>query len=283
LCVLVCSALAATSGCSWIGSSPAGDDPADLRNGEKASPDKVAAALAASREEMRLAPEEPYWVFRTGELYAAVDSTEQAVVHLRSALDLDHDYAPAVALLSKLYYQAEHFEQAVVVLEDYLSRNPQGPDALRAALALHLEALGDVDRAQAVLDECAADSREARATRTFVTLRGDELQSVMETAERALDDDPRSAANHNNYGIALLYAGRPIEARQAFLAALELNETLPGALYNMAIVEAFYFFDEEAGRRWFNRYKQYASEDPDDLNSLLGTDVSALSKPEVTK
>jgi len=76
----------------------------------------------------------------------------------------------------------------------------------------------------------------------------------------------------------MLYAGRPVEARSAFLTALKLDERLPGALYNMAIVEAFYFFDEEEGRKWFARYKQYASEDPDDLEAVFGTDLTKLSK-----
>ena len=48
----------------------------------------------------------------------------------------------------------------------------------------------------------------------------------------------------------------------------------------MAIVEAFYFFNEEAGRKWFARYKQFASDDPDDLTSVLGTDVSKRLKIE---
>jgi hypothetical protein len=54
-------------------------------------------------------------------------------------------------------------------------------------------------------------------------------------------------------------------------------------MYNMAIVEAFYFFDKDAGREWFARYKQLASDDPDDLTSVFGADVSTLSKTEATK
>ena len=119
------------------------------------------------------------------------------------------------------------------------------------------------------------NSKEVQTARTFVSLRGDDLQSVLETAKQTLHADPQRAANHNNYGIALLCSGRPAEARKFFLAALDLDDKLPGAMYNMAIVEAFYFFNEDAGRKWFSRYKEYSNEDPDDLAVLFGTDLRA--------
>lgn len=257
------------------------DDPAArIMAGDDVRPEDAALVLGSVAEQMRLDPTEPYWPFHMGELYAALDSTARAEVFLQGSLELDGGYAPAAALLSKIYYDAQQYEDGIALLDGFIAGNAGAPDALRAALALHLEALGDVDAANAVLDGCSGNSKEARAARTFVTLRGSELESVLETAQRALDDDPRSAANHNNYGIALLFAGRPTDARKAFLSALKLNEALPGALYNMAIVETFYFFDEEAGRQWFARYKQYASDDPDDLASVLGAEVSELkSKP----
>jgi tetratricopeptide (TPR) repeat protein len=128
-----------------------------------------------------------------------------------------------------------------------------------------------------VLSQCASDSRDARAARTLVALSGDDVGAVLAAAQQALDGD-KSAANYNNYGIALLYAGRPIEARNAFRSALELNKQLAGALYNMAIVETFYFFDEAAGREWFARYRRYASEDPDNLTARFEADVSKTDK-----
>jgi len=266
------------SGCGTLGRAPV--DATRIDNSKPIDREQVLAAMEATREQLRLSPREPYWSFHLGELYAAVDSTSRAIYHLQVTMDLDPNYAPAVALLSKIYYDAAIHEDAIVLLGDYLARNAGAPDALRAALALHLEAFGDLDRAHAVLAECADDSGEVRATRTFVTLRGDELDSVLETAERALDANSKSAANHNNHGIALLFAGRPDEAKKAFLKALDLNDKLPGALYNMAIVEAFYFFDEDAGRQWFAQYKKYASDDPDDLASLFGDGSTALLNVE---
>ena len=272
LCALGVTWVATAAGCSWPGPSP-GTDPSPAGD-----PERFSDALAGVKTEMGAAPEQPYWPYRAGELYAAADSTAQAVTYLQAALFLDPDYAPAAALLSKVYYDSGAHEPAVALLENFLAQNPEGPDALRAALALHLEALGDVERAESVLDGCREDTREVREARTVVTLRGDDLEAALASAKRALDENPKSAANHNNYGIALLYAGRPVEARISFMKALDMNDELPGALYNMAIVEGFYFFDEEKGRQWYARYRKHSNEDPDDLETLFGTDVTRLSE-----
>lgn len=278
LCVLCLVVALGSTGCSgmkfWSG------DPENRLAEGTASQNEVDAALAEARAQMDLAPAEPYWPYRMGQLYAAADSLSNAVMYLQASLDRNPDYAPAISLMSKLQYNAGSHNQAVVMLEDYVARNPTAPDAVRAALALHLEATGDLERAEAVLGECSGDSREVRTARTFVSLRGDDLASVLDTAQRALEANPQSAANHNNYGIALLYAGQPKQAREAFKQALEIDKALPGALYNMAIVETFYFFDEEKGREWFERYKQHASADPDDLESVFSADVSVRLKPE---
>jgi Tfp pilus assembly protein PilF len=99
---------------------------------------------------------------------------------------------------------------------------------------------------------------------------------MLDTARKALDDDKNSAANHNNYGIALLMAGRPFDARDEFRAALDINGALPGALYNMAIVESFYFFDDASGRDWYARYLRVDNEDPDNLKAHFDSDVTSM-------
>jgi Tfp pilus assembly protein PilF len=108
--------------------------------------------------------------------------------------------------------------------------------------------------------------------------------AAAEAARMALEADPASAANHNNHGIALLYAGRPDAARQAFLDALERDAALPGALYNLAIVEAFYFFDEDAARGWFDRYVATGSrDDPDDLSAHFGLELGQVLDERETR
>jgi tetratricopeptide (TPR) repeat protein len=265
--------LAATAGCGGLGFVPGMGGDADRH--EPIEPEEAVDQLASTRAQLALAPNEPYWSFRMGELYAAADSTTLAMQYLGKTLAVDPSYAPAATLLSKLYYRTGLYAQGVDMLDGFLARNPQAPDEIRVALALHLDAAGEAARAETVLAQCARDSQAASEARAYVTLRGQNPKSALASAKQALDADDGSAVNHNNYGIALLHAGRPVEAREHFKNALSIDDQLPGALYNMAIVEAFYFFDEAAGREWFARYKKIASDDPDDLATRFGTKVSS--------
>jgi len=237
-------------------------------------PEQAIDELTSTRAKLALAPNEPYWAFRMGELYAAADSSALAVQYLQKSLAVDGSYQPAAALLSKLYYDAGMFAQGVDLLDGFIARNPNAAGEIRAALALQLEAAGESARADAVIAQCSTESSAAQV-RAYMTLRGQDPKSALASAKQALDADESSAANHNNYGIALLHAGRPVEAREHFKNALSIDKKLPGALYNMAIVEAFYFFDEAAGREWFAKYKQVASDDPDDLAARFGAKVTA--------
>ena len=280
LCLLSVAALLSVSGCSWLGHSPY-DDLTSIRD---ADPERVAAALTATQIKMHSAPDEPYWPFHMGELFSAVDSTEQAIDHLQTALAIDPAYAPAAALLSKLYYETELYDQAVALLDDFLSRDQDAPDALRAALALHLEALGNVDRAQAVLNDCSASSKEARAP------RGPLSRFAATTCSRPW--------TRRNWPWRTIPAARLITtttvSRSCSLAVPWRRARRFWTLSNSTISfrarcttwqssKHFIFFDEEAGRRWFERYKQYADKDPDDLETLFRTDVTTLSNSEATE
>lgn len=169
--------------------------------------------------------------------------------------------------------------EAILILSQWLAaRAPRDADeaTVRAALAVHHEALGEVAEAAAALAPCAGDEPAVARVRTWLNLRGDGFGEALADAKRAADFAPASAADRNNYGVALLYAGRPAEAREAFLAARELDPALPGALYNLAIVESVYFFDDHAARRWLADYRRLSSDDPDGLfESLGGASVAA--------
>jgi len=231
-------------------------------------------AFAEVRAQIVSSPREPYWPYHLAELYLSADSTSAAIEQLKASLAVDPDYAPAVSLLSRIYYDARMHPQAVTLLESYLARHAQADDALRAALALNYEALGEADNADAALARCAAGSREASCARVLAMLRHNDKNAMVAEAKRALDQDKNSAANHNNYGIALLMVGRPFDARDEFRAALDIDGALPGALYNMAIVETFYFFDDASGRDWYARYLRVDTEDPDNLKAHFNAVVS---------
>ena len=220
-------------------------------------------------------PDEPYWPHRAAEIQLALELADQARASLTAALALDPDYSPALLLRSKLDYQDGRYEDAVLLLEPALSRSTRDTDPLRIALALNLEALGEVEAARQLLSRCAQDPTMRRGAETFLSLRGEGYLESRDIAATALDADPRSASNHNNFGIALLYDGDPEAARESFLRALELDPRIAGALYNLAIVDTYYFYDLEQGRAWFERYAELQTDDPDELGAVFGIDLAA--------
>lgn len=168
--------------------------------------------------------------------------------------------------------------EAIALLTPWLSAHQDAAPAVRAALAVHHEALGQVDEAAAALAPCATDDPAVARARTWLNLRGDGFTAALDEAKRAAELAPRSAADRNNYGIALLYAGRPAEAREAFLAARAMDPALPGALYNLAIVESVYFFDDASARRWLAAYRLLDDADPDGLFESLGGNVAVAQE-----
>lgn len=174
---------------------------------------------------------------------------------------------------SACYREGRHAE-AIASLSDWLAAHAPGPSVVLAALAVHHEALGQAAEAAAVLAACPPGDVAAARARTWIDLRGEGFATALDDARLVAAAEPASAPARNNLGIALLYAGRPAEAREEFLAARRLDPELPGAPYNLAIVESVYFFDDEAARRWLAEYRRLDDEDPDGLFEALGGEVA---------
>lgn len=204
------------------------------------------------------------WPFRLAEIAAASGDAVGAEAHLNDALSRDPNHLPSISLLSKLWWQTARHDEAIVLLEAARAAGPV-PDDLIVALALHYQAVDEEASAAALL----AGVSHAPSVDAWRQLRGEDFEHAEDVARRALESDPHSAANQNNWGITRLYAGEPEAARKAFLTAVELDPDLPGPLYNLAIVDRFYRFDEDSARDWFRRYRTLSDEDPDGLAELL--------------
>ncbi|HMB69839.1 MAG TPA: tetratricopeptide repeat protein [bacterium] len=242
-------------GCGSLPFAGGGPSPAD-------GTDELVARAAAE-------PTKPIWPFRIAERHVAAGDAAAAEESLREALARDPEHAPSLSLLGKVYWDQQRHEEAIRLLEgapDVLEARAE----LRVALALHYDALDRVDRSDSLL----AGSAPSSSVRAWQQLRGDDFGAADDIARRALDDDPDSAVDHNNWGITRLYAGEPEEARKSFLTAMELDPRLPGPLYNLAIVDRFYRFDEDSARDWFRRYLELARDDPDGLAEILAVEVA---------
>ena len=252
------------------------------RSPKPAAPDPQARLLEI-REQSALDSKEPYWPYRLAQVYLAVDSTSNAETALKASLERDRFYAPALSLLSKLYFDAGRHQEAVDLLESARSQPdsfPEGvPPALLAGLALHYDALDRVDLARSVMAAAPrSESGSDRSARIYVTLRGTSPDSATDLATAAWGDDSTSAVNQNNFGITRLRAGDPTSARGAFMKAIELDPKLPGPYYNLAILEKYYVFDDEAAARWLDSYRARSRQDPDSLFKVFKTSSSSARK-----
>jgi len=230
--------------------------------------------IQEARERVAAFPGDPYWRYRLGQFYVAADSLPGAETALKSALARDPAYAPALASLSQLYYRAGRHEEGVRLLEPVRTRPEafanETRQALLAGMALHLDALGRPDLAGATVPRAAdADLKRTGPAMVYVALRGDHPDSAADLARATLREDSRSAVNLNNYGITRLRAADPKAARKAFREAIERDPSLPGPYYNLAILEKFYFVDDEAASGWFQDYWKRSHEDPDSLRGVF--------------
>ena len=246
--------------------------------------DAGAAALEQARAVMESNPTEPYYAHDVALLELESGNRMEAETALLDALERDPMYAPSLSLLSRIYYEDGRFHDGITLLEDgRAEREAAGrafPDELHAGLAMHYAAIGDVAAAEEQIIPLRRDGphwAELGSVLTYVTLQGDNFKTAPRLAERALRAGGETAANLNNQGISLLQVGDPAGAREAFLKALEADPNLAAAMYNLAIVEKFYFFDEEKAMDWFGQYASRSEEDPDALREVFGVPPTGQS------
>jgi Tfp pilus assembly protein PilF len=244
------------------------------------APVTAAAARPAGRQAPQAAaaqdPRDPFWAFQSAERHVAADSLAVAEAELHRALELDPAYAPALALLSKLYFDNGRHRDAITLLEPVRLQPDAYPARARqmllAGLALHEDALGDSLRAREALALVAdAGAQQAGSVAAYVALRGEAPEAATALAKDAARHDGHSAVNQNNLGIARLRSGDVDGARHAFADAIGRDPSLPGPYYNLAILEKYYRFDDATAARWFAEYWNRSHDDPDGLRTVFAT------------
>lgn len=278
LLILALVALAAP-GCSWRSLISWTGLMRGPRIARPAVPPPAATEPAASAAHggMPDTPDTPdaHGLTRAAERALSRDSLEVAEGLLRAALRLDPAHAPALSRLSRLFHATGRHAQAVEWLAPVQRGERPFADSERATLlaglALHLDALGEADAADAVLRSIPARERHRDGgARVYLMLRSGTPDSASAIADSQADAESRSAVAANNAGIARLRRGETAAARKALLRAIDLDPSLPGPYYNLAILEKYYRLDDEAAARWFARYRVRSSEDPDSLFAVFG-------------
>ncbi len=216
----------------------------------------------------RYEPDEPYWLYQAAEVCTRLGRKTESEEYLRASLDRDPAYMPALTAYSKLLYESGRYGEALSIIDGVRRNGSIVPEEVLASFALHSEAAGEPGGAAEVIELLHRPGPHWKSTGSslaYIRLKGENFENAGEATRSALLADPGSAANHNNYGISLLYAGDPMSARDSFLNAVEIDSDLPGPYYNLAIVEQFYFYDEQQAAEWFGRYSERASADPDGI------------------
>lgn len=243
----------------------------------KATKDEARPADALGEAKLRASeqPHEPWWPYRVAELEAKAGRREASEAALRDALGREPGYGPALTSISKLLYVQGRHEEAVALLapvrDGAIVMDEDDRAAAIAGLALHEAALGRDDHARAALGQLEKAGRGgALAVSAYLAVRGTDRKAALDLTEAAVRSAPRSAASHNNRGIALLRAADPDQAEKEFERAIELDPALPGPYYNLAILERFYRMDSARAAKRFQQYWARAQDDPDSLYAELG-------------
>lgn len=233
----------------------------------------AAAALKETPVAVVEADDAGTWYRRAQRQFDA-DSAEAAEHSILVALERDRGYSPALALASKLDYEAgrhaESIERLAIVRTESTRFHDGERALLMAGLALHLDAVGQSAEAKEALASApAAEERETGSARIYVLLRSDAPDEATELARRAVDRDGKSAVNLNNRGITQLRGGDIEAARKTFLQSIERDAKLPGPYYNLAILEKFYLLDDAAAATWYAAYRERSQADPDGLAEVF--------------
>jgi tetratricopeptide (TPR) repeat protein len=288
-CALACALL---TGCAVAGLGRGGGHPATagaMAEPSKGKRDKKARGAALEPlEEARVRaseqPAEPWWPYRAAELSAAAGRPADAEASLREAIGRDSAYAPALAHLSRTLYEQGRHEEALRLLapvrERRVSLPPEQRAALLSGLALHEAALGRDSEARETLELLSRDERsDAVGVASYLAARVGAADSSAASARAVPRAADKSAAVHNNRGIALLRAGDPDQAQREFERAIELEPSRAAAYYNLAILERWYRLDTDAAVKRFQQYWSRSHADPDSLYPELGR---GLPPPETS-
>ncbi len=243
--------------------------------------------LPALRERSEQFDGEPFWPCELGRMAMAADSLAVADAAFARALARDPAHVPSASLRAALRHRTERDQTSLEELATFetalLAEGRAWPAELELARALHFAALRRFAEARTSLARAprlrAADGGSIEAAQlasitAYIELAGDDPRGAVGPAQNAASAEPDGPIQQNNLGITQLIAGDPERARASFLQATELDPTLPGPLYNLAITEQFYFFDPSAAREWFERYLTLDESDPDNLRGALGPRVA---------
>ncbi|MCA9261928.1 MAG: ASPIC/UnbV domain-containing protein, partial [Planctomycetales bacterium] len=165
------------------------------------------------------------------------------------------------------------FIEASDSLRQALEQRPES-NVARRNLARAQLFLGDLDAAQRTLESLPATSGFEQAAKDYLrgvaAMRRSDYVEAAERFAAVADQNPRLAANHFQWGLALAGAGEVDEARKQFEQAAELDPLHGGAQFRLA-ADARRRRDADAAQRYFRDFERIRK-----IKGTTVTDATAL-------
>ena len=195
------------------------------RQGRSEDADRILDRVRAS------GPDALASVLAAAEALRAQREITEAITTYRTALEIDPNYAPALAGLGIALLQSERYEEAIEALEQAVALQPDLPisgSSAHVLLGLAAQHLGRPDAAEhferALRDDPSdRQALEHLAAERFGQQRYEETVALYRTM---IEMDPDNALTHSNLGAALYHLGRLAEALDSIERALALDPDL---------------------------------------------------------
>ncbi len=182
---------------------------------------------------------------------------DSARVFLEQTLALDPHHAPALAWLSRLYYEEGEIERGITLLEPEIpAEGPVHPEVLTNMALLKL-AWGETETAATLLTRAISEHSQyapAHGNLGYLHLQNGDLERAASELTRAIELDSKMPEFHNNLGIVHRKQQKFAEAARDFERALNLDPDFREAHHNLALLYKLYLSDPERARNHFRQF-----------------------------
>jgi tetratricopeptide (TPR) repeat protein len=230
---------------------------------------------------LQLYPKNLAAAVRLGNIYLQANRKDEAIRLFQYALSLDNNSASAHSGLGDAALAEQKYTKAIQHYGIALERAP-GATRLHYSLAMAYRGLGDLDKAQAHLDQRGAagvrpadpivdglanllTGERVHLIRGRLAMGAHDYQSAAAAFAKAVEANETSIAARVNYGTVLVHLGQRESAVEQYRAALELAPENETALFNLATLLLQQGEHEEA----VTRFEAVLNSKPKDATARL--------------
>jgi tetratricopeptide (TPR) repeat protein len=225
----------AVGGCSSLGFSPPGSQPYQERESTPESTEIDPLQVA-------------YANFMRANLYAHEERYEEARSLLQQAIDHDPDSPFLYRKMAEVLMALKSYDEATLYAQNAVERAP-GDIEGRLLLAEIYTLGGNDDAAILEYEEVLKiDPQQKRVALVLISvlIKQKQFQSALHHLDKLIEDDPSLVIAYYYRGRIFLELGRYDEAEEAYKAAIQLNEVMEPALFDLGSLYQMKKADEKA-------------------------------------